>query len=100
MLENMIKVEEVKEKEINMEYLEEIFNCAIASDLNYVAVAVKIDDQAEAEIIINTRANFESKLEYYKNTYNADLVHKYSPNIKIVSVTTANEIQTLVFNLL
>jgi hypothetical protein len=36
------------------------------------------------ELIINSRENIESKLEYIKKAYNEDLTLKAAPHIKIV----------------
>lgn len=39
------------------------------------------------EIIINPAENLEKKLEYYKNTYDEDLKHKYAEGVKIIGYT-------------
>lgn len=67
------------------EKLIELFEEAIISDEEFVAVAVETNGNDEYEIIINPRENFEKKLEYYKNSYNDDLVLNTYNGIKIVA---------------
>lgn len=67
------------------EKLIELFEDAIINDDEFVAVAVETNGNDEYEIIINPRENFEKKLEYYKNSYNDDLVLNTYNAIKIVA---------------
>ena len=68
--------------------LENCFRSAIDSGYRYVAVRVHMKGFTNDEVIINTLANAEEKLNYYKNAYNEDLTHKQAgENIKIVGFT-------------
>lgn len=56
-----------------------LINCFAAAEKNnakYIGLAIKVPDANEPEIIINPSKNFEIKLEYYKKTYDEDLLHK------------------------
>lgn len=72
---------------LNMDYLERTFNMAIESNQLFVAVRIRMDGFPEDEIIVNPIANAEGKLEYYKKTYDEDLIHKHAKGIKIVGFT-------------
>lgn len=55
----------------------------------------------EAEIIVNPISNAESKLKYYKKTYDENLKHKYSDGIKMIGFAygnSMNEIQQFLCN--
>lgn len=65
---------------------------AEAKKLNYNYVAVKIDMQGfeKPEVIINEKANFDKKLEYYEKAYDDNLVLKSFNGIRIVGFTFAD----------
>ncbi len=67
------------------EKLIELFEDAIVCDNEFVAIAVETKGNDEYEIIINPRENLENKLEYYRNSYNDDLVLNTYNGIKIVA---------------
>ena len=69
---------------MSMENLEECFKTAIENNSKYIAVKIETRGSEGAEIIINPRCNFESKLEYYKKAYTDDLVLKTYDGIRIV----------------
>ncbi|WP_397331791.1 hypothetical protein [Paenibacillus sp. JSM ZJ436] len=73
-----------------MSDLIEIFNDAKEFNAKYVAVKIEMDGFNKPEVIINERANIDTKLAYYKNTYNEDLTHKYSSGIRIVNYSYGN----------
>ena len=64
--------------------LEVCFNTAKEQGYSYVGVKIKMEGFEEAEVIINPIANFDKKLEYYKNAYNDDLTLKSFNGIKII----------------
>jgi hypothetical protein len=64
------------------QFLEIVDQCIASDDIKYLVIAVDGVGEAE-ELIINPRENFQSKKEYYDKTYDDNMVHKYSPNIKI-----------------
>lgn len=76
--------------EATIENLEICFNYAKDVGAKYVAVVVEMDGFEYDEVIINPISNADKKLEYYKNTYNSDLTHKFSNGIKIVAFTYGN----------
>lgn len=67
---------------LTMENFEQSFE--YANDSEYLGVAVIIGDAKIPEIILNSKENFASKLEYYKNTYDEKLCMKKAPHIRIV----------------
>ena len=67
-----------------MSMLESIIHFAQDVDYKYVAIKIEMDGFPDSEVIINPIINMVEKLEYWKNTYNEDLTHKYSDGIKIV----------------
>lgn len=70
--------------DLTLEGLGKCFNEALDEEANYVAVQIEMDGFPSDEVIINDKYNIESKLEYYKKTYNEDLEHRYDPGIRIV----------------
>lgn len=70
---------------MNINYLETVFKNAKENGLD-VCVEVTIPGQDDTEFIINKNESIENKLEYYKKTYDKNLVHKHCNEIKIVSV--------------
>jgi hypothetical protein len=64
-------------------------------DARYVAIKVAMDGFPEEEIIINRAENIDSKLEYYKNTYDEKLNHKYSKGIRITDFTYSKSFETI-----
>ena len=65
--------------------LENIFEEARKNHAQTIAVEITIPGQRDTEFIINQNRSFRNKLNYYKRTYNDDLVHNKVPSIKIVS---------------
>lgn len=76
-----------------MEHLVAAFQEAKERKASYVAIKVRMDGFPEDEIIINKYANIDSKLEYYKKTYDEDLNHKFSKGIKIIDFTYSNRFE-------
>lgn len=77
--------------EIKMDNLERSFKLAKKENAEFVAVRIEMDGFPEAEVIINPIVNANSKLEYYKNTYDENLNHKHTKGIKIVGCTFGND---------
>lgn len=78
-----------------LERLIEVFEYAKRTRAEYVGIVVKMDGFETNEVIINHYNNIESKLEYYKNTYDENLNHKYSKGISIINFSFDNEIGLL-----
>lgn len=68
-----------------MSELEAIFEEAKKNRAQTIAVEITIPGQRDTEFIINQNRSFRNKLNYYKRTYNDDLVHNKVPSIRIVS---------------
>ena len=67
-----------------MKALELAVKVTQTSGYEYFAIKVEMNDFPSEEVIINPIINMTEKLEYWKNTYNEDLTHKYSNGIKII----------------
>ena len=81
------------------ERLEIEFLGAIEHNVPYVAVVVEMDGFEKPEIIVNQRANFEKKLEYYKSAYNDDLTLKSFNGIRIIDFESGDNFEALEMNL-
>lgn len=73
-----------------MQEMTEIFEDAKEFGAQYIAVKIEMDGFEKPEVIINEKENLDTKLEYYKDTYNEDLTHKYSKGIKIINYSYGN----------
>lgn len=51
-----------------------------------IVIKLKMPNQTEPEIIMNYNSSIDVKLEYYKNTYDENLVHKNCKDIEIVDM--------------
>lgn len=71
--------------------LESCFEQAKLIGVPYVAVKIEMNGFPEPEVIVNKNVNIDSKLEYYKKTYDEDLNHKYAPGIKIIGFTHGDD---------
>ncbi len=71
---------------MRIEMLEDIFKEA-KRDGHDICVEVTIPGQKYTEFIINRNDSLDNKLEYYKNTYDKNCVHKNNQEIRIVSAT-------------
>jgi hypothetical protein len=76
--------------ETSMKELERIFLRAKEIDMKYIAIIVEMPESPQPEIIINDIDNMESKLAYYKNTYDEELNHKFAKGIRILWFTFGN----------
>ena len=52
---------------------------------NDVCVEVTIPGQEDTEYIVNKNRSIDNKLDYYFQTYDDNLVHKYNEAIRIVN---------------
>lgn len=64
----------------------------VKNEANWLIVEVQAYDN-EAEIIINPRENFSSKIHYYSKAYSEDLILKNNANIKIINYNFVEAIQ-------
>lgn len=61
------------------------FNKAIESGYHFIGLSFYIEGFPEDEVIINGRENFKKKLDYYLETYDDNLVHKYSKSKVVIT---------------
>jgi molybdopterin converting factor small subunit len=81
--------------ELTMRGLEEALKTAIGNEIKYFAVLIEIDGFPENELIINRTANFEDKLQYYKQAYKQNLNHKLQDHIRISGYMMGNTLNGL-----
>lgn len=83
--------------QLTIENLEKCFYEASQQDKKYVGVLIHMEGFPKDEIIINENANFDSKFDYYKKTYDEFLNHKHAKGIRISGFTygdTFSEIES------
>lgn len=73
--------------ELDMKMFEEAFDSRWAKESNFVGILVDIN--GVKEVIINSKENYQTKLEYYKKAYNENLTHKHDTKVKIIDFTFA-----------
>jgi len=66
----------------------------------FVGVLIKMEGFPEPEVIINKRANFETKLAYYKKAYDGNLVLRSFSGIKIIGFTHGDTFSDIELDLL
>lgn len=79
----------------NKEKLKEVFSYGIKENKKYIGVLIFMEGFEKPEIIVNERENFESKLNYYIETYDDELIHKFSRGIKIIGAGTGSDFKRL-----
>ena len=95
-----------KEKEmvdmftIKLKNLEICFERAKKNNHKFVAVKIEMEGFPEAEVIINPIVNADSKLAYYKKTYNEELNHNHAKGIKIIGCTFGDSMNEIEENLM
>lgn len=70
----------------NKDYLVGSFRKAHAENASYVGLSIMMEGYLKEEFIINPHENILDKMEYYINTYDDDLYHKFSKGIRIVAI--------------
>ncbi|KGK88090.1 hypothetical protein DP68_08875 [Clostridium sp. HMP27] len=78
-----------------MKDLERCFKQAKRQGACYIGVVIEMDGFEKPEVIVNSYENFQSKLEYYRKTYDEDCNHKYSKGIKLIACNYAFEFNQL-----
>lgn len=84
-----------RENKISLSGLEEFFIKAKELDKNYIGVAFKLPKSNSFEVIINSKENFDYKLNYYKDTYSHDLSHKHVDGMQIVGFAYGDTFQEI-----
>lgn len=75
------------ETTLTRNYLINNFEVAKAKRAGYIGVLIEMEGFEKPEVIINSYANFDKKLEYYTSSYDENLNHKFAKGIKIVGFT-------------
>ncbi|WP_434290911.1 hypothetical protein [Clostridium botulinum] len=86
--------------DLNINNLEKCFYEASQKDKKYVGIKIQMYGFEKPEIIINENANFDKKFDYYKKSYNKDLILKTFNGIKIVGFTYGNSFKDIEKDLL
>lgn len=73
--------------------LENMFNMAEEKNAKYVAITVKMKGHEKEELIVNRIENAFSKLAYYAQTYDENLVHKFADGIEITDIDFAHDLE-------
>lgn len=90
----------MKYNDFKLPYLTNIFEMAVEVGAKYVAVMVEFEGQDAPEIIINPIENALDKIDYYKNTYDYNLNHRYSKGIRIVNASYGDNFGVIEYELL
>ena len=83
-----------------MSNLVECFKKAKEHDYTYVGVKIAMEGFPNPEVIINSKGNFDKKLEYYQNAYNDDLTLKSFNGIKIIGFTYGDDFDSIEYDLM
>lgn len=83
-----------------LDKLEQTFKVAKNIGIKHIGIGIKFDDLEGIEVIINPLENADEKLKYYKDVYDKGGIHKYSHNIRIVSVAAGDNVKHLYDNLI
>lgn len=70
---------------LNKEELKDFFLNMKKEGLD-IGIKLKMPNQKEPEIILNYNSSIDTKLEYYLNTYDDNLIHKNNPEIQIIDM--------------
>jgi len=70
---------------IKMSELKEVFELAKEEGSSHVAVEIEMAGFPANEVILNPSENIDSKLAYYKKTYDENCKHKFADGIRIVN---------------
>lgn len=72
---------------------EEYKNAKNDPSKGYFVAIVDLPNTPSAEIIMNPRANFESKIPYYVSAYDETGALKNNPNVKIVAYSFVTDLE-------
>ena len=88
------------DSEFTMKDLENIFDYAVSNEDSYIGVLIQMEGFEAPELIINRKVNFNSKLEYYKKTYDENCNHKFANGIKIIDADCSDYMDNLGYSLM
>lgn len=78
-----------------MRDLESCFEMATRLSYTYIGVKLDIVGFEKPEIVINSKENFDDKLDYFKRAYDENLMLVNNPNIRIVGFAAADTFEDL-----
>lgn len=78
--------------------LKQCFENALNYKIKYVAVLIKLPNDA-TELIINKHENCLEKLEYYQNAYDDDLKLNANKSIEIIDFSCGNNLMDIEYDL-
>lgn len=82
----------------SMRELEFLTKESIRKERKFMGVVIDMGEEfPKNELIINVRANFRVKLDYYKKTYDENLKHKYASKIRIIAYIDGNNLEDFEF---
>lgn len=73
--------------ELTLDHLKRVIEGAINGNYKFIGIAIETQGSPDKEIIINSKGNFQAKLDYYLMAYNEDCTLKAFNGIKIVGAT-------------
>lgn len=77
------------------ELMEEQIKRADDEGINYFGVAVKIPGNLNNELIINHIGEYQTKLQYYKETYDEDLRHRSIEGLRITHTAVGKTVASV-----
>lgn len=75
--------------------LEKCFLDALANGTEFVAVKMQLPGMIAAEVIINPLENFDSKMTFYRQTYNDNLENKKVKGLEIVDFVAGDNFREI-----
>ena len=84
---------------MNRTDLENKFKLAKKEKASFIGVLIKMPDYKDEEVIINSSSNFNKKLSYYMETYNENLEHRFSKEIKIIDCAFGDDFTSIAVQL-
>lgn len=88
---------------MNKSALKVVFDNAKEENAKYIGVRVEIEGNKEPEIIINSKENFDSKLDYYIGAYDDDLIlisEKGKKKIRITGIAQGDTFEDIKYQLI
>ncbi|EJW14103.1 hypothetical protein M5X00_26225 [Paenibacillus alvei] len=79
---------------LTMNKFEQAIHTADFNNYRFFGILVEMEGFPKPEVIINEQENFQDKLEYYLQTYDENLHHKFA-KVKIIGYAFANDFDTL-----
>lgn len=84
--------------ELKYKDLESCFNAAYNFDKAYVGVLFTLPNQHD-ELQVSLTESKETKLQYFKDNYTDELVHKHNPDVRVIGLSFGNSIDDIAMSL-